>query len=72
MAKKSKEATDWKTAGEETLTTALRRLDVIASDCPDAKTLESIVKTVGDIVGAGLYLARGQQKPQHQDGGDDE
>lgn len=60
---KSDEAQDWKTAAQACLTTALSRLEEVARDSADAKTLESIAKTVADIVGAGLYLARGQGKP---------
>ena len=72
MAKK-KETTDWKTAGEECLTTALNRANELARDATEFKSLESLIKTVADVVGAGLYLSRGNKAPQHQDGsGDDE
>lgn len=61
-AKKRSNPTDWKEAGERCLTTALNRLDELAQDQTDPKALESIIKTVGDVVGAGLYLGRGQQR----------
>lgn len=68
-----KDNRDWKRAGEECLTTALDRLEELARDQSDCKALESIIKTVGDVVGAGLYLGRGQnQKPQAVQGDDDD
>lgn len=47
---------DWKSAGEEALTTALKRAGDLATDCGDMKQLDSIIKTLGEIVGAGLVL----------------
>jgi hypothetical protein len=49
---------DWQTASKRCLTTALDRLDDLARESADAKQLESIIKTVGDVVGAAGYLGR--------------
>ena len=66
---KSDAARDWKQAGEACLTTALARLEEVARDSSDAKTLESIAKTAGDIVGAGMYLSRGSRGASTSSGG---
>lgn len=60
MAKSSDTSADWKTQAKKTLTVALDRLEDIARDSNDPKVLESIVKTVGDVVGAGEFLGRGK------------
>ncbi len=61
MAKQKREdPTDWRTAGKRTLTTALNRLDDLAQEATDPVRLESIIKTVGDIVGAAEYTGRGK------------
>lgn len=72
MSRKKASDTEWKEAAEATLTTTLKALETVASDCRDAKTLESIAKTVGDIVGAGNYFKRGAKVAPAQDGDDDE
>lgn len=65
---------DWKTAAKRALTTALDKLDDQARETTDTKALESIVKTVADVVGAGMYLERGktQRSSGSPEGGDDE
>ncbi len=58
MPRKSDDTQDWKRAAKACLTTTLNRLEEVARDSADAKVLESIVKTVGDVVGAGEFLGR--------------
>ena len=61
---------DWKHAAEMCLTTTLDRLREVASESADAKTLESIAKTVGDIVGVAGYAGGGNRTTSQGD--DDE
>lgn len=63
---------NWKVASEECLVAALDRAKELAKDAADYKSLESLIKTVGDIVGVGGYLARGSARGSGSDGGDDE
>lgn len=54
---------DWKSAAEKCLTTALQKAEEAVSDgaIEKVKSFESLIKTVGDVVGAGLYLNRSQR-----------
>lgn len=50
--------TDWKTAGKRCLTTALNKATELAETATEFKSLESLIKTVGDVVGFGLTQGR--------------
>lgn len=51
---------DWKAAAEKCLTTALKSCEEFLRDgqIEKLKATESVIKTVGDVVGAGLYIGR--------------
>jgi hypothetical protein len=59
--KKKDDQRDWKGAAEECLVIAINRAGELARDATEFKSLESLIKTVGDVVGAGLYLSRSQR-----------
>ncbi len=65
---------DWEGAAKRTLTTSLNRLDDLAQSTEDPKLLESIIKTVSDVVGASVFGVRGRraQSELGAGGGDDE
>ncbi len=64
---------DWKKASEECLVIALNKASECALDgaTEKLKALESLIKTVGDIVGTGLYLSRASKRAE-QGAPDDE
>ncbi len=74
MAKKPDDSRDWKQAAERTLTTALKKAEEFLSDgqIEKLKATESVIKTVGDVVGAGLYIGRARKSDQQTGGGDDD
>jgi hypothetical protein len=73
MGRKVNESRDWKKASEECLTAVLNKAQELATngETDKAKQLESLIKTVGDIVGASLYLNRaktsGAASPEDDD-----
>jgi len=71
MPRKSDETQDWKRAAKSCLTASLNRLEELARDSADIKQLESVVKTVADVVGAGEFLGR-RSVAGGTGGGDDE
>lgn len=74
MAKKADDSRDWKQAAERCLTTALKRAEEFLADgqIEKLKATESVIKTVGDVVGAGLYIGRARKSDQQAPGGDDD
>jgi hypothetical protein len=73
MAKKD-DSRDWKKAAEQCLVTALRKAEesLQCDAIEKLKATESVIKTVGDIVGAGQYLARVQRTGTGGGGGGDD
>ncbi len=73
MAKKD-DSRDWKKAAERTLTTALKKAGEFLEDgqIEKLKATESVIKTVGDVVGAGLYIGRARNSAATGGGGDDD
>lgn len=73
MAKQKREnPLDWESAAKRTLTTSLNRLDDLAQGTEDPKLLESIIKTVSDVVGASVFGVRGRRAPTDGGGGGDD
>lgn len=76
MGRKINESRDWKKAAEECLTATLNKAQELATngETDKAKQLESLIKTVGDVVGGGLYLARARTGGSGgaPEGGDDD
>ena len=77
MGRKVNESRDWKRASEECLVAVLNKAQELATngETDKAKQLESLIKTVGDVVGGGLYLNRARNTAAGSggdDGGDDE
>jgi hypothetical protein len=65
---------DWKASSERCLVAALdkaREMIEAGDDSAKLKTLESVIKTVGDVVGAAGYLNKRAGTVAH-DGSDDE
>ncbi len=58
---------DWKLAGEECLTTALDRARVLVQECTNPKELESLIKTVAEVVGFATHKARGVADAREDD-----
>ncbi len=74
MAKKPDDSRDWKQAAERCLTTALKKAEEHLTDgaIEKLKATESVIKTVGDVVGAGLYIGRARKSDQQVGSGDDD
>lgn len=58
MSKTNRNETAWKQAAESCLTTALKRAEEHAREATDFKSLESLIKTVSEIVGFGNTVNR--------------
>lgn len=73
MAKKD-DSRDWKKAAETCLTTALKKAEEFLTDgqIEKLKATESVIKTVGDVVGAGLYIGRARSSGATGGSGDDD
>jgi hypothetical protein len=50
---------DWKAAADECLTAALDRAREMVDKAEDHKSLESLIKTVAEVVGFGTGINRG-------------
>lgn len=74
MAKKPDDSRDWKKASELALTAALNKAREFLDDgqIEKLKACESVIKTVGDVVGAGLYIGRARKNDQQTGGEDDD
>ncbi len=74
MPKKSDDSRDWKRAAERCLVVALKKAEEQLTDgaIEKLKATESVIKTVGDVVGAGLYIGRARKSDQQASGGDDD
>lgn len=55
---KHDDPTDWKEASQRCLTTALNRAEELAREATEFKSLESLIKTVSDVVGFAKMGAR--------------
>lgn len=71
MARKADDSRDWKQAAERCLTTALKKAEEHLTDgaVEKLKATESVIKTVGDVVGAGLYIGRARRNETATGGG---
>jgi hypothetical protein len=74
MGRKVNESRDWKKAAEECLVACLNKCQELAtnSETDKAKQLESVIKTVGDVVGGAQYLGRARTAAAASAGDDDE
>lgn len=62
--------TDWKTASEECLVKALDKAAELVDSATDFKSLESLIKTVSEVVG--FSRMGGARRESGAGGGDDE